>query len=360
MKRICLINGNMSRRGGTERMTQVLADELAQLPEFEVFVVSVTFCNNTGYQLSDVVHFFSLPKVHGKIGMLKTASNILSFIIRHNIDIVINVDVFLGIYTLPIKFIRRKLKIISWEQFNLQNDLGITWSNKLRKFCLKYSDHYVCLTKTDLIAFQQKYGTQHSRIDYVYNPYNESLLNIIYDPNSKIIITAGNFYHTKGFDLAVEVANKCLPNHPDWIWKFYGDGIEYDSIEEKIKQYGLKDRVILPGHSDKMYEVYSEAGIYVMTSRLEGFGLVLLDAKASGVPMVAFNCPSGPAEIIDDGQNGNLIEPFNIDAMSSALNNLMDDKEKRKAYSDSARKNLNNYSKETFVNKWISIINSVF
>lgn len=358
MNRICIFNGNMNRGGGTEKMAQVLANELVKEFGPTIHVLSMTPCCESRYKLDDRVRFHSFQKTSGKIGMLKIILYLYKYIKKNNIDVIINVDVILSIYTLPLKPFLRNLKVVSWEQFNVRNDMGISWSRYLRQFCLSYSDYYVCLTYKDLETYYNDFKVL-CPIANVYNTFDESLIDVNYNIDSKIIVTAGNFYYTKGFDLAVEVAKRFLLNHPDWIWKFYGDGAELEKVREQIERYGLDNQVILAGRSECMREVYSETGIYVMTSRLEGFGLVLLEAKACGIPMVAFDCPCGPAEIIENGENGILIQNFDIQAMAESITQLINNREMRMNFSKSAKNHLSPYSSENFRKKWLGILKSI-
>lgn len=355
---ICIFNGNMNRGGGTEKMTQVLANELVKEVGYSVHVLSMIPCCEPKYKLDDRVRFHSFQRTSGKIGMLKIIIYLYRYIKNNNIDVIINVDIILSIYTLPLKCLLRNLKVISWEQFNVRNDLGISWSRYLRQFCLSYSDYYVCLTKKDLETYFNEFKVK-CLITNVYNTFDENLIDVKYNIDSNIIVTAGNFYYTKGFDLAVEVAKCCLLNHSDWKWKFYGDGVEFNKVRDQIERYGLQNKVILAGRSECMRDVYSEAGIYVMTSRLEGFGLVLLEAKACGIPVVAFDCPCGPAEIIENGENGILIQNFDIRSMAESITQLIENKDMRMNFSKSAKEHLSAYSSENFRNQWLGILKSI-
>ena len=353
---ILILDGDMSRGGGTERITQILSSLLSSNSRFNIYVASLNSCTNTYYKLNDKVTFLSLSS--GRIPILSSISQLYKIQRKYSIDIIINVDTFLSIYTIPLKILSRDLKVVSWEMFNIENDLGIKWSRQLRQCALWWSDYYVCLTQKDLAAFKREFSIKKP-ITYIYNPIDQELLSFNYNIESKRIVTAGHFYQTKGYDLAVEVAKLILPKHKDWKWYFYGDGVELDNIRKVIKEYKLEDQVVLAGRTQNISEIYEDTAIYVMTSRLEGFGLVLLEAKCHNVPVIAFDCPSGPAEIIEDNISGYLVSPFNIHEMAEKIDNLVTSPSKRFAFAQCSQNNLYKFSKEIFLSKWLDLINGL-
>lgn len=356
MRRICVFNGDMSRGGGTERMTQILANGLAKFPEYKVIVISLSGKDTRPfYPLNDNVDLFYL-NISGNFCIFKVIYRMYSLLRQLSIDIVINVDVVLGIYTFPLKILGKKVKIVSWEMFSVCNDLGISWIRQIRQLALWLSDYYVCLTENDCKELKRMYSVKIPLI-CIYNPYigYRSAYN---DLSSKNIITVGNFYKTKGFDLAVLVAEKLFIKHPDWKWYFYGDGIELSNIIRMVKDRNLENNIIFGGRISGKDIIckYEQASIYVMTSRSEGFGLVLLEAMAKRLPVIAFDVPFGPREIIKDKINGELIPAFDINIMSDSLDRLISNKELRKSYSNHSQDDMNRFSLDKFIERWKSIL----
>ena len=132
--KICIFNGNMSRGGGTERITQILANALAQEVDYEVCVLN---CNNESgvsyYPLDERVQMHILPN----ISLLRKMLALRQFLKRNKIDVIINVDVMLSIYSLPATF-GIKTKVIAWEMFNIANDIGSKNTKLIRKLSLRY------------------------------------------------------------------------------------------------------------------------------------------------------------------------------------------------------------------------------
>lgn len=354
MKNICIFNGDMSRGGGTERISQVLANALSKHKDYCITVLNYNNeSGNSYYQLDENVKFEILKSQ----GLKNKILELRKFVKANKIDVVINVDIMLGIYSLPATFLT-KTKIISWEMFNIRNDIGSKHTETIRKICLRKSAYYVNQTKGDMEAFQNEMPVK-CQITYIYNPCEIDYTYNDYDVNSKTIVTAGHFFYTKGYDLAVEVAKLVFEKHPDWRWEFYGDGNNMEAVQKQVEEYGLENNVIFCGRTTNITSAYKKASMYVMTSRTEGFGLVLTEAKSCNLPTIAYDIDFGPREIIDNGVSGYLVEAFDAKEMSDKICELIENEEKRLEFSKHAKDNCGKFSEATFTNKWIEIINNI-
>ena len=119
--------------------------------------------------------------------------------------------------------------------------------------------------------------------------------------------------------------------HPDWRLNIYGEGELRNSLQKQIDQNGHHDKVTLCGRTDNIMEKYLESSIFVLSSRDEAFGLVITEAEACGLPVVTFACPNAPAELVDDGQNGFVIQKVgDIKTMAARIDDLIKDETLRK------------------------------
>lgn len=109
------------------------------------------------------------------------------------------------------------------------------------------------------------------------------------------------------------------------------------------------------GHHDDIYSVYTNYSILVMTSEFEGFPMSLLEGMCNGLPMVSFDVPTGPNEIIQDGHNGYLIKPFDINSMADSLSHLIDNKMIRKNFSKNNKEFTSDFGLKLIISKWISL-----
>ena len=116
--------------------------------------------------------------------------------------------------------------------------------------------------------------------------------------------------------------------HPDWTLRICGEGTWRERLEEQVAEHGLKN-LELPGSCSDMEEQMSNASIYALSSRFEGFPLILCEAMSKGMAPVAFDCPTGPSEMIRDGENGLIVPLGDVDGFAAALNRMIEDDELR-------------------------------
>lgn len=174
----------------------------------------------------------------------------------------------------------------------------------------------------------------------------------------KKILSIGRFTYQKGFDLLINLLVRPLEMFPDWSVEIVGDGEERESLEGLILSLGLKDRVLLLRPTKNVLELYLNSSIYAMTSRYEGLPLVLLEAKACGLPIIAYDCPTGPKEIIKEN-DGILIDMLNSDIFEDNLILLMANFELRKKLGASARINSSLFSPDTIYILWKSLFDKL-
>jgi glycosyltransferase involved in cell wall biosynthesis len=176
--------------------------------------------------------------------------------------------------------------------------------------------------------------------------------------DNKRIIAAGRLTEQKGFDLLIEAWSKIYDRVMDWELYIYGEGEDREKLQEMIDSYGL-DNVFLAGYSDDLGKEMDKASIFVLSSRYEGFGLVLAEAMAKGIPAISFDCPSGPSEIISHDKNGFLVPPLDVNRLGERILKLTESRQLRKLFSESARKNLYKFNIESVISEWEKLLYSI-
>lgn len=210
----------------------------------------------------------------------------------------------------------------------------------------KKLDRIVVLTKADELEWK----TTNNNVIQIYNfspivPVNKPKLV------NKKIVAVGKLDPQKGFDLLIESCSY-ISNWDGWTLSIYGQGSEHKNLNNQIKKYNLDDKVFLEGISKNVYDVYSTASIYVLSSRYEGFPMVLLEAISFGLPLVAFDCITGPNEIIKNNDCGILVENGNVKSLAESIKWMMENREERERMSEKSFEKSNFFSKEQIMNQW--------
>jgi glycosyltransferase involved in cell wall biosynthesis len=138
-----------------------------------------------------------------------------------------------------------------------------------------------------------------------------------------VVVAAGWLKPNKGHDRLIDAWARVAEAHPDWKLSIFGEGPEKGSLEARIRDHGLERSVFLQGYSDTLHAQMAAASIFAMGSRREGYPMVLLEAMSCALPVVSFDCPTGPREIVDDGVDGLLVPDGDIDGMAASLSRLI-------------------------------------
>ena len=352
---ICFLCGDLSRGGGTEKITQIIANELTKEKEVNIFLVDVS--NNSGFIYYPLKKQIRVVHLEGKNIVQKT-KKLSIFLKDKNIDIIVNVDIMLMMYSyIPARL--NHVAIVSWEQFNYYNDIGSKHTKNVRQFCLKHTEYYVNLTEADMKTFKENFRITIP-ITYIYNPVvSKDYSKKKYDIESKILITAGNFYKAKGYDYCIQVGELIFKKYPNWKWMLCGDGIEFENIKNLANKSKWKDNFIFTGRIFDLEKKMDNSAIYVSCSLSEGFGLVLIEAQQSRLPIVAFDVPFGPSEIISNDVNGFLIKNLDVEEMARKIIFLIEHKEERERFSRNSAILHDRFSLDNIISQWKDLFNSV-
>ena len=141
----------------------------------------------------------------------------------------------------------------------------------------------------------------------------------------------------------------------EWTLEIFGQGNQTD-YRELMKELGIDaNRCHLNGPVEDVVKVYQDSSIFVLSSRFEGFGMVLIEAMACGLPVVSFDCPAGPDEIITDGVDGLLVPSGDVHALAEKLMTLMSDEDLRKRLGKQARLTAQRYDMANLANQWTAL-----
>lgn len=240
---------------------------------------------------------------------------------------------------------RKNIKTVGCQHLAYSGIKGI-WAI-LRRFLFKRLDRIVSLTTHDLSKYQiiNKNSIVIPNSISLYPKHSAVLTN-------KQILFIGRMVYEKGYDILIEVLKKINVKHPDWVFRIIGDGPLKKSIVEKIEISGLKENISLISSTNLITEEYLKASIFLMTSRTEGLPMVLLEAQVCGLPIVSFDCETGPSDIVADNTNGFLIDCYDIDKMTERISLLCTDYDLRLKFGRNAVENVKKFSPEIINSKW--------
>lgn len=226
------------------------------------------------------------------------------------------------------------------------------WMRKITKNCEKL-DALVLLTNDDAKNWEGNAKTHIIPNPLPFAPSQASTCD------NKQAIFVARMSEQKGYEYLIQAWELVYAKHPDWILNIYGDGEDKGIIQKQIEQKGLSKVIIINETTTHIQEKYLESSICILSSRFEGFGMVLLEAMACGVPCVAFNCPYGPADIIKDGEDGFLVEHLNSNALALRICELIENETLRKEMGAAARRNVQRYGKEYIMQQWTELFTSL-
>ena len=175
----------------------------------------------------------------------------------------------------------------------------------------------------------------------------------------KRVVAIARYSHEKGIDLLLKAWSIVEKQISDWRLDVYGDGdrTPYEQLIDDLKIN--RKSCQLHGRTDDVEKEYCNSSIFVLSSRFEGFGMVLLEAMACGLAVVSFDCPCGPKDIVKDGEDGLLVENGNIDLLASSLSRLMNDETLRQSMSKTGQKNAQRFSIDYVADQWRRLFESL-
>lgn len=313
------------RGGGSERVISILLKYLDR----EKFDLSLVLLQKEGKYLADIpedVKLYDLKSSKVRYSVFK----LISLIRTTRPDIVFST---LGHMNLMLSLLRpwlsKKITFIARES----NTVSIKnkYSSHPKIFDFLYKNFYdnfdliVCQSlymKNDLI---KNYNVSYDKIHVINNPVEIEKINSMVNtddmnPFSKQkmnLLSVGRLNRQKGYDLLIQALAKL--EHIDFKMTILGEGPEKEKLQNMVNDYGLEKKIHFAGFKTNPYSYMKNADIFILSSRFEGFPNVVLETNACGTPVVAFNCPGGTNEIIQNGLNGFLCECENIESLAATI-----------------------------------------
>lgn len=215
-------------------------------------------------------------------------------------------------------------------------------------------DAVVVLTHGDEPAFREAVGDSGARVLRIPNAV-ESLDQEPSDHTNKIVIAVGRLFRQKGFDLLIPAFEQVVRKHPDWQLRIFGTGEKRAELRAMIDERHLYNNVYLMGKTTQMPVEMQKASIMVLSSRFEGLPMVMIEAMSHALPVVAFDCPTGPADVLTHNADGILVPPEDVDGLAEALIRLIENPAQRVEMGTAALKTVTNYGPDAVNPRWESL-----
>jgi glycosyltransferase involved in cell wall biosynthesis len=244
-------------------------------------------------------------------------------------------------------------KTIGVEQMNLDahaKSLREAFKRQYRKL-----DALAVLTESDVQRYRKLLRKRTPRVAVIPNTVR-ALEGGRADLDAKVVLAAGRLTPQKGYDMLIPAWKVVADAREDWHLKICGRGQRRENLQRQIAEHGLERRITLAPASNDLAGEMERASIYALSSRYEGFPLVLLEAMGKGMAPVAFDCPTGPADIIDDHENGLLVPYRDVQALGEALLEMVSDDELRHRCGTAAMASARDYTMEAVGPMWDALI----
>ncbi|MBR5958743.1 MAG: glycosyltransferase [Salinivirgaceae bacterium] len=337
--------------GGAERVAATLLDHLCENHDVELVLFSD---KQASYNINPRIPTQKII-VSGNnkiIKVIRRVSKIRELIKETNPDLIISFMVDLNMQVLLANCLTSNKLIIS-EQTTIQRRQTI--SRKFtRHFLYKIASKVVFASKSDC-----DYAKWLRNKTFIFNPLSHDIIKGDFQRENTIVaISSQHRWQVKGFDLLIEAWAKIAQSHSTWNLQFIG--LNNDNyISNLVKSLGLEKRVDFLGWYDDIDKVLQTKSICVLSSRHEGFPCSLLEAMSQGCACVAFDCKTGPNEIICDGKSGLLARNGNIDDLANKLEMLINDEQLRLRLAAGAIKEVKRFDKNVFFAQWNKLIEEV-
>ncbi|MBR2515248.1 MAG: glycosyltransferase family 4 protein [Halomonas sp.] len=361
--------------GGAERVSVFLSEYLIAQGH-SVAIVTVHSEHRDFYHLSGRVKRYSLnlTKTNRGIGKffynIKRVRSLRKIINLEKADVVIGMMTMCSVLSIVSCFGLSTHSITAERNYPGRKPAIKPWGLLRRVFYLFADAHIVQSIKT--AAWLKKNTGAHNTF-IIPNAVSWPLANFspiispqsLVDVNTKLILAIGTKPYQKGFDLLLEAFALVTDRPCDWKLAIIGLDITYtdnDDVNALLalaSRLGISQNIIWPGRIGNVGDWYERADMFVLSSRYEGFPNVLLEAMAAGCPSVAFDCDTGPRDIIRHGENGLLVENERSDKLAGAMLSIIENKSLRERLSTSAVDVRVDFAEDKIFSEWERVINEV-
>jgi glycosyltransferase involved in cell wall biosynthesis len=324
-------------QGGAERVASTLVNAWRQRGDNVTLVATFSGHRECAYELSEGVRFLHLSCLvertgRGPAALLERYGTLRTLIRAEAPDVVVSFLTNVNIAAIVASFGLR-IPVIACEHNNPATDGRAMHWRLLARLIYPHASAVTLLTDSAAHSFATTLPRK-TRLTVMPNPIPElppGISRTTHASGRKRLLAAGRLCPQKQFDVLIESFAASAGQFHDWDLWIWGEGPDRASLEAAVAERGLQDRVKLPGRTNALWMEMQEADAFALSSRFEGLPMAMMEAMALGLPVVAFDCPSGPRELLRDGRDGLLVPFGDASAFAAALRSLMSDRALRQA-----------------------------
>ena len=353
--KILYIAPDITDSGGISRVLSLKTNYLVNNLDYDVCILSVNDCRSKYfYDFDPAIKWYNVQQSKNVFLFLRDYFSLIKkTIFFEKPDVIVICDAVLWMF-IP-WFIKISIPIVFETHFSIffKKEEYNSFYRKLRRKSIVFWRKKT-INKFSYSVFEtqegcKEWGVNNSQV--IANPLSFAVKNKASLVNKKAMAVCMNPY-VKGLDRLLLVWSKIIKKNPDWILDIYGKWDDNTTFLEMANDLKLSNNInFLPPTTD-IQTSYNQSSVFLMTSRTEAFGMVLIEAMASGVSCVAYDCPSGPRAIIEEGVNGFLIKEGDIDSFVQKLESVIEDKNLRIRMGTNAQDSIKKYNIDSIMKEW--------
>lgn len=356
MKKVCFIINNMGSGGGTERVALTIINTLAERGH-DITLLNLWQDDNVAFfNISSKVKVscLSTRKTSFYLSYFSIVKKIRAFVSAHHFDTVINVESTLSLFVAP-ALCMSKTRHVNWEHYNFTASSGSKLRTISRYIAAWMADTIVTLTHRDAEIWKER-AKPRAEILPINNPLPFAQEAYNYNPDARVVLAVGRLSYQKGFDSLLSAWKEVTKEIQGWQLRIVGNGEDETALQTQVQKLKIGDSVTFFSPTKNIETHYREAGIYCMSSRFEGLPMVLIEANSYGLPIISFDCLTGPSDVVENNVSGLLVAPENIDELAEKLKYLIEHRSERIKFSKAAYDSSSKFRLGNIIEQWEQLI----